>query len=122
MERELAEELDLEAISVGESLFESPDPYAPFLIRFVEMDDRVRTVDLRLLSGNTAVHSDMFMWHYDEPVETAALQFLNILFAVPQLSVCREDIPDDHREMGDLLHRLLAAEQGGSAGRRLRSP
>ena len=63
------------------------------------VDNRVRTIDLRLLSGNTAVHSDMFMWHYAEPVEEAALQFLNILFSVPQLSVRLEDIPEDHRQM-----------------------
>ncbi|MGI9627005.1 MAG: glycoside hydrolase family 36 protein [Longimicrobiales bacterium] len=63
------------------------------------VDNRVRTVDLRLLSGNTAVHSDMFMWHYDEPVEVAALQLLNIMFSVPQLSVRLEEIPQDHREM-----------------------
>jgi len=63
------------------------------------VDNRVRTVDLRLLSGSTAVHSDMFMWHYEEPVEVAALQMLNILFAVPQLSVRLDDIPADHREM-----------------------
>ncbi|MGD8329296.1 MAG: alpha-galactosidase [Acidobacteriota bacterium] len=63
------------------------------------VDNRVRTVDLRLTSGATAVHSDMFMWHYEEPVETAALQILDILFAVPQLSVRLEDIPADHREM-----------------------
>lgn len=63
------------------------------------VDNRVRTVDLRLLSGSTAVHSDMFMWHYEEPVEVAALQLLNILFAVPQLSVRLEEIPEDHRRM-----------------------
>jgi alpha-galactosidase len=63
------------------------------------VDNRVRTVDLRLLSGDTAVHSDMFMWHYEEPVQVAALQVLNILFAVPQLSVRLEDIPADHSEM-----------------------
>jgi alpha-galactosidase len=61
--------------------------------------NRVRTVDLRLLSGTTAVHSDMIMWHYDEPVEIAAFQLLNIIFSVPQVSVRLEDIPDDHREM-----------------------
>lgn len=63
------------------------------------VDNRVRIVDLRLLSGNTAVHSDMFVWHYGEAVEGAALQILNILFAVPQLSVRLGDIPEDHREM-----------------------
>ena len=63
------------------------------------VDNRVRTVDLRLLSGNTAVHSDMFMWHYEETVEVAALQILNIMFSVPQLSVRLGDIPDEHLEM-----------------------
>jgi len=62
-------------------------------------DNRLRTVDLRLLSGGTAVHSDMFMWHPGDSVHTAALQFLNVLFAVPQLSVRLERIPPDHREM-----------------------
>ena len=65
----------------------------------VATDNRLRTVDLRLLSGNTAVHSDMFMWHPEDDVETAALQFLSVLFAVPQLSVRLERIPTDHREM-----------------------
>jgi alpha-galactosidase len=54
---------------------------------------RVRVVDLRLLSGNTAVHSDMMMWHYDEPTEIAALQFLNVIFSVPQMSVRLEGVP-----------------------------
>jgi alpha-galactosidase len=49
--------------------------------------NRVSTTDLRLLSGNTAVHSDMIMWHPGEPVELAAMQMTNILFSVPQVSV-----------------------------------
>ena len=61
--------------------------------------NRVRTTDLRLLSGNTAVHSDMLMWHYDEPVEIAALQMLNVIFSVPQISVRLGDIPHDHFDM-----------------------
>lgn len=61
--------------------------------------NRARTTDIRLLCGNTAVHSDMFMWHADDSVETAALQILNILFSVPQLSVRLDLIPDDHLEM-----------------------
>jgi alpha-galactosidase len=66
---------------------------------YVAVDNRLRTVDLRLLSGGTAVHSDMFMWHPGDSVTAAALQFLNILFSVPQLSVRLERIPPDHREM-----------------------
>jgi alpha-galactosidase len=61
--------------------------------------NRVKTVDLRLLSGDTAVHADMVMWHPGEPVEIAALQLNNVLFAVPQVSVRLADIPDDHRAM-----------------------
>jgi len=61
--------------------------------------NRVKTVDLRLLSGNTAVHADMIMWHYGERVEIAALQLLNILFSVPQVSVRLQEIPKDHFAM-----------------------
>jgi alpha-galactosidase len=61
--------------------------------------NRIRTVDLRLLSGDTAVHSDMFMWHYQESVEAAARQLLNVLFSVPQLSVRLGEIPDEHLRM-----------------------
>ncbi|NOR15045.1 MAG: alpha-galactosidase, partial [Candidatus Aminicenantes bacterium] len=58
-----------------------------------------RTTDIRLLCGNTAVHSDMFMWHATDSVENAALQILNILFSVPQLSVRLDSIPNEHLEM-----------------------
>ncbi|MBU3028398.1 glycoside hydrolase family 36 protein [Zobellia galactanivorans] len=63
------------------------------------MVNRVETTDLRLVSGNTSVHADMLMWHYDDPVETAALQFLNVLYSVPQISVRLADIPKDHHKM-----------------------
>jgi alpha-galactosidase len=66
---------------------------------YSELNNRVRTTDLRLLSGNTAVHSDMIMWHPKAPVESAALQLLHILFAVPQISVLIDKIPPSHREM-----------------------
>jgi alpha-galactosidase len=61
--------------------------------------NRVKTVDLRLLTGSTAVHADMIMWHYGERVEIAALQLLNILFSVPQVSVRLQEIPKDHFAM-----------------------
>jgi alpha-galactosidase len=61
--------------------------------------NRVKTIDLRLLSGTSAVHADMIMWHAGEPVEIAALQFLNILFSVPQVSVRLQEIPRDQFEM-----------------------
>jgi len=61
--------------------------------------NRTGTIDLRLLSGTTAVHSDMLMWHGEDPVESAALQLLNVLFAVPQISVMLGKLPREHTEM-----------------------
>jgi alpha-galactosidase len=61
--------------------------------------NRARTVDLRLLTGSTAVHADMIMWHYGEPVEKAALQLVNVLFSVPQVSVRLQDVPKEHFDM-----------------------
>jgi len=61
--------------------------------------NRRHIVDLRLIADTTAVHSDMIMWHPDESVEAAALQVLNILFSVPQISVRLAEISPDHRQM-----------------------
>lgn len=61
--------------------------------------NRKETVDLRLLADHTAVHSDMIVWHPAEPVESAALQILNVLFSVPQLSVRLAEISPEHRQM-----------------------
>ena len=61
--------------------------------------NRIRTTDVKLLCGETAVHSDMITWHPTERVETAALQLTNILFAVPQLSVRLEETTKEHKKM-----------------------
>ncbi len=63
------------------------------------LENRVRTIDIRLLAGKTATHSDMLTWNASEPVEIAAEQILNVLFSVPQLSNRFETIPAKHREM-----------------------
>ncbi|SFJ79378.1 alpha-galactosidase [Paenibacillus sp. UNC496MF] len=63
------------------------------------LQNRAHTIDVRLLCGHTAAHSDMIMWHPDEPAESAALQLLNILFAVPQISVRLDALPRRHRDM-----------------------
>ncbi|GAA3814844.1 hypothetical protein GCM10022226_39590 [Sphaerisporangium flaviroseum] len=49
--------------------------------------NRQRTVDLRLVAGPLAVHADMIMWHPGESPEGVAVQLVNALFAVPQISV-----------------------------------
>ncbi len=61
--------------------------------------NRVRIADIRMLCGNTAVHADMITWHREESVEVAALQLVNTLFGVPQLSVLLKDIPASHKQM-----------------------
>ncbi|MDR3708517.1 MAG: alpha-galactosidase [Capsulimonadaceae bacterium] len=63
------------------------------------VQNRVHIVDIRLLAGSTATHADMLMWHPAEPVESAALQILNILFSVPQISVMLDNLPADHARM-----------------------
>ena len=61
--------------------------------------NRLEITNLRILSQNTAVHSDMFIWRNEEPVEKAALQILNILYSVPQLSVRLDEVPNSHLDM-----------------------
>lgn len=61
--------------------------------------NRIGSMDIRLLCGNTAAHSDMIMWHNEDNVESAALQFINILFAVPQLSMRFENLTEEHFQM-----------------------
>ncbi|MFB9276916.1 glycoside hydrolase family 36 protein [Cohnella cellulosilytica] len=63
------------------------------------IQNRIRTLDLRLLSGRTAVHSDMIMFNPHEPTESAAMQMINILFSVPQISMRLNELGDDHLDM-----------------------
>ncbi len=61
--------------------------------------NRVRIADITMLAGDTAVHSDMITWHKNEKLEVAALQMVNTLFGVPQISVKLKELPKDHLEM-----------------------
>jgi alpha-galactosidase len=63
------------------------------------INNRLLTTDIRLISGKTPVHSDMFIWSIDEPVDVGALQFANILFSVPQISTSIGQLPKDHLAM-----------------------
>jgi alpha-galactosidase len=63
------------------------------------VENRMHTLDIRLLAGDTATHSDMLMWHAGDPVHSAALQLVNVLFSVPQISVLLDRIPPEHVEM-----------------------
>lgn len=61
--------------------------------------NRIGVIDLRLFSGNTAVHSDMIMWSEEDTVENAALQLINVLFGVPQFSMRFERLSESHLKM-----------------------
>jgi len=63
------------------------------------VSNRIRTTDVKLLCGETAVHSDPQTWHRDEKVEIAALHVLNGLFAVPQMSMKLSELPEEHFSM-----------------------
>lgn len=56
-------------------------------------------INLRLLSGKTAVHSDMIMWREDECVESAALQVIATIYGVPQISVKLDTLPAEQAKM-----------------------
>lgn len=51
------------------------------------ISNRVAITDLRLLSGSTAVHSDMVMWSPSETPENVAVQLISCIFATMQISV-----------------------------------
>ncbi|MBQ8344943.1 MAG: alpha-galactosidase [Clostridia bacterium] len=61
--------------------------------------NRTGIVDLRLISGGTAIHSDMVMWHRKETNEAAAAQLLAIMFGVPQISLRLRELKDEHRRL-----------------------
>ena len=61
--------------------------------------NRTDSINVRLVAGNTAVHSDMLMWNVNEPVENAAMQITNCIYCVPQISVRIQALPEDHKKM-----------------------
>ncbi len=62
-------------------------------------DNRVRTLDVRLLCGETVVHADPITWHDDEPVHSAAMQIIHAIFSVPQISRKMTELTKPHRRM-----------------------
>lgn len=61
--------------------------------------NRIRIANLRLTSGNTAVHADMLEWNMEESVGQAARNIIASMFGVVQYSVMLRDIPEEHRRM-----------------------
>ena len=63
------------------------------------IENRRRTVALRILSGRTAVHADMLAWSPNDTPEEAARQILAVLFSTIQYSMRLNDLAPEYREM-----------------------
>ena len=61
--------------------------------------NRIGIADIRMLAGDSAVHSDMLAWGPDESAEDAALQLLNSIFGVIQFSMILGELSEEHRRM-----------------------
>lgn len=83
--------------------------------------NRVGVVDLRLLSGGTAVHGDPIVWNPEESSENAALQLLSVLFGVVQFSVRPQELGADKRRMADFWLGYMRENRGILLGGRLRA-
>ena len=77
--------------------------------------DKIRKLvcDLRLTSGDTAVHSDMLVWSPEEPPERAARPILNSLFSTVQYSMVLAKTPAPHRDV--MRHWIAFTEEHRAA-------
>lgn len=67
--------------------------------------NRVQSLNLRIISGNCAVHSDMMYWNSADTPESVAAQLWGTMFAVPQISARMEEITPDQ---GKVLKNYLS--------------
>lgn len=73
--------------------------------------NRAGIFDLRSMMGETAVHSDMLMWHQEEKPELAALQIISILFGVMQYSARLENISEEMKKMSRFWMQFMQEHQ-----------
>lgn len=71
------------------------------------LSNRVGVLDLRMLMGNSAVHSDMLMWHKDETPEMAALQIISVIFGVMQYSQRIEELSEETLKMTKFWNNFM---------------
>ena len=62
---------------------------------FTTSTNRIGMVDIRLLCGDTAAHSDMLAWHVNDRVENAVCQIENVLFSTVQFSARLDRVPEE---------------------------
>ncbi|MGN0846084.1 MAG: glycoside hydrolase family 36 protein [Kiritimatiellia bacterium] len=75
--------------------------------------NRCRIANLRLTSGETAVHADMLEWNAKEAPEQAARFVLSTMFGVIQYSVMLRTLPEAHKRM--VAHWLEFSKRHRSA-------
>ena len=63
--------------------------------------NRTQTINLRLVSGKCAVHSDMIYWSREERPECVALQLWGTIFSVPQISARLHEITSEQKAVLD---------------------
>ena len=63
-----------------------------------------QTINLRLVSGSCAVHSDMIYWSREDSPQSVALQLYGTVFSVPQISARLDEIT---QEQGLVLKSYL---------------
>lgn len=71
--------------------------------------NRCRTANLRLTSGDSAVHADMLEWNRGETPEMAARYVLATMFSTIQYSVMLRTYPESHKRM--IAHWLAFSQQ-----------
>ena len=71
--------------------------------------NRIRTSNLRLTSGTTAVHADMLEWHPAETPQDAARPILAVLYSTIQYSMMLRDLPESHHKV--INHWLNFSQQ-----------
>lgn len=59
--------------------------------------NRVGIIDLRLLGGSSAVHSDMIMWHPQATPQEIAVHLINSIWGTFQISVMLENLSSDKK-------------------------
>lgn len=63
------------------------------------LTNKTHSLDLRISSGNTAVHSDMLVFNENDTLEGVAYQLYAIMFCVPQISVLLDKITEEQRAL-----------------------
>ncbi len=80
------------------------------------ISNRVGVIDLRMLMGKQAVHSDMLTWHPDERPEYDAMQIIGVMFGVMQYSARLDRLSPEVRRMSDFWLGFLTEHKNTLLG------